>query len=104
MVFFAVSHFAKFPAIFVNGNINARSYCDNILAPTIASINEAFADINWIWQQDSATPHSAHITQVYLSQNTPRFIASQQWPPNSPYITVMVYYIFGRLKQKVYSH
>ena len=38
----------------------------------------------FVFQQDSALAHRARETFQLLQQETPEFISSDPWPPNSP--------------------
>lgn len=106
MVFFALSYETKFPPIFVNqgDTVNADYYIQNILTPTFASIEEHFAGRRWVFQQDSAPPHRAIVTQNFVRNNVPDFIATDQWPPNSSDLAVLDYGIFADLKDLIYQH
>jgi len=53
---------------------------DSSLFPKSRSISEHFT-----LQQDNAPAHRAYETVVFLSRNTPDYIAPWLWPPNSPH-------------------
>ena len=60
-------------------------YCRDVvlmqqMLPSIRSI----ASDAYIFQQDSALAHRARQTVELLPRETPKFIASDLWPPNSP--------------------
>jgi len=68
------------------------------LLPTIRSIAGDF----FTFQQDNAPAHRAGDTVELLSRNTPDFISSLLWPPNSPDLNPVDYEVWGVLQQRVY--
>ncbi len=74
------------PPIFVKKGIkiDANAYVD-ILWHKIKSWVEAnFAPGTFVWQQDSASAHTACTVQDYLHQLGWEFWEKGDWPPNSP--------------------
>ncbi len=65
-------------------------------------------DVTKMWfQQDGATPHTATIV-VDLLQKTfgDRFISfrtNNEWPPHSPDLSPLDFYLWGYLKDRVYK-
>jgi len=58
--------------------------------------------VNWyIFQQDSAPAHRARATVEFLEKETPQFISTLLWPPNSPDLNMVDYSIWSIL-QEVY--
>jgi len=53
------------------------------------------------FQQDNAPAHRAGDTMEFLSRNTPDFISSLLWPPNSPDLNPVDYEVWGVLQQCV---
>ena len=48
---------------------------------------------DYVFQQDGASVHTANVAQQYCVENFPSFIPKQDWPPNSPDLTVLDYFI-----------
>lgn len=66
--------------VFVDGNLTAQRYCDEILAPVVVP----FFDVNrrvTLLQQDNARCHSARLTTEFLQQAN---IEVLPWPALSP--------------------
>ena len=60
-----------------------------------------FGESPRVFQQDSASPHKANITQTWLAQNVPSYVSRNEWPPNSPDLNPCDYYLWGRLEDLV---
>ena len=61
-------------------------------------------DDNYIFQQDSAPSLRCRLAQQFLQANTPGFIhsdLSDTWPPNSPDLNPLDYYVWNALKELV---
>lgn len=57
-------------------------------------------------QLDGAPAHFARIVRDYLNENYPRWIGRGgpiAWPPRSPDLTPLDFYLWGYIKQKVYA-
>lgn len=99
---------------FFEGALTGERYLEFLrdeLVPALAVLypNDGDPDLpnNTIWfQQDGAPPHFAVIVRQYLNQ----VFANQwigrrgtiEWPPRSPDLTPLDYYLWGYLKSKVY--
>ena len=79
--------------------INGAYYRDVLLGqhllPAIRSVAGDFFTYN-------APAHRAGDTVEFLSCNTPDFISSLPWPPNSPDLNPVDYEVGGVLQQRVY--
>lgn len=99
---------------FFEGTVNGDVYLDfltNFLVPTLKI---RFPDVNnpneidrSIWyQQDGAPPHYSCTVRNYLNEVFPnRWIGRRgtiEWPPRSPDLTPLDYFLWGYLKSKVY--
>jgi len=62
--------------------------------------------VRTLFQQDSApgssTPRRARATVELLRQETPNFLASKLWPPNSPDLSPVDYEIWAVMQHRVY--
>ena len=60
------------------------------------------------FQQDGATLHTANITLEWLDQRFPDRLISRrrdsEWPPHSPDLNLLDFYLWGLLKDKVYQN
>ena len=56
--------------------------------------------INFIFQQDGAPAHTAQRTQDFLLVSCPDFIKKDEWPPNSPDLNPLDYYVWGEMMQR----
>lgn len=94
--------------IFYRGNLTAALYhgfLENEIEQLLQNIPlHEYANI--VWQQDGATPHSTVMVRNYLNTNYPVWIGKNgpiSWPPNSPDLTLMDTFLWGYLKNKIYS-
>ena len=58
---------------------------------------------NFIFQQDGAPAHAAQQTQDFLQRYTPDFIIKDEWPPNSPDLNPLDYYVWGDMLERYNS-
>lgn len=62
--------------------------------------------INTVWQQDGAPPHNSREVQTYLNEKYGiRWIGTNgpiRWPPRSPDITPLDFFIWGHVKNLIY--
>ena len=58
------------------------------------------------FQHDNATPHTANATLDYLESKfqKEKIISKSLWPPRSPDITPLDFFVFGFLKSKVFQN
>lgn len=58
-----------------------------------------------IFQQDGAPAHSSNVVRDFLTEQYPRWIGRTgpiPWPPRSPDLTPLDFFVWGFLKQEVY--
>jgi len=58
---------------------------------------------DFVFQQDSAPAHCARATVEVLCQETPDFLASNHWPPNSPDLNPVDYEIWAVMQRRAYT-
>ncbi|XP_025411199.1 uncharacterized protein LOC112684096 [Sipha flava] len=72
------------------------------------SIRHVSREINISFQQDGAPAHNANIVRNLLNEYFPnRWIGTYgaiQWPPRSPDLTPLDYFLWGHLKTVVYAN
>lgn len=82
-----------------------RRMLNDYLFPTLRE-HPAFTSQTW-FQQDGATPHTARETMALLRDFFPSKLISRfgdiPWPPRSPDLTPMDFFLWGYLKSKVYE-
>jgi inhibitor of nuclear factor kappa-B kinase subunit alpha len=102
MVWGGVSHNGKLPLIFIDKGvkINKEVYRKEILDGHLkVEAPRLYPRGDWIFQQDSAPAHKAKVTQAWCSANCPDFIKTSEWPPSSPDLNPLDYYVWGKLKR-----
>lgn len=99
---------------FIEGPLNSDKYLDllehNIIPALVAlypNNNNPQIPNNSLWyQQDGAPPHYSRVVRDYLDATFPnRWIGRRgtiEWPPRSPDLTPLDYFLWGYLKSKVY--
>lgn len=94
---------------FYDGTLNGRRYLEflmNELSIMLEDIPLATRN-NLIFQQDGAPAHNAIVVRNYLNENFEnRWIGTYgiiQWPPRSPDLTPLDYFLWGHLKTVVYA-
>jgi transposase len=103
MVSLGASSRHKTSVIFVErgAKINASYYQREILSPMLAEIQEL--NPNFVFQQDGAPAHTAKTTVAFLTETCDEnFIKPNQWPPSSPDLNPIDYFVWAALQEKVY--
>jgi len=49
----------------------------------------------YVFQQDGAPAHTSHLVQNWLSDHVDMFWSKDFWPPNSPDLNPLDYYVWG---------
>src|SRR6218665_1608951 len=106
MVSAGVSMQGKTCIIFIDPQrtkVNGEHYVGLLRDKLIPECRRLYPDDNYIFQQDSAPSHRCRLAQQFLQANTPDFIHSDAWPPNSPDLNPLDYYVWNALKELVYA-
>jgi inhibitor of nuclear factor kappa-B kinase subunit alpha len=106
MVAVGISMKGKSRIIFVphGQSISADYYCDHMLSNGfLPDCQRIFGNWNYTFQQDSASSHRAQRTITFLRQNVPDLISPDEWPPKSPDLNPVDYFVWGVLQKEVYS-
>ena len=90
--------------IFFTETVTSERYCKEILSAFIDQLTEEERSTGY-FQQDGATAHTANISLHFLNEIFPnRIISKGIWPPRSPDLSVLDFYLWGATKQKVYRN
>lgn len=98
MVLGVVSHEGHImpPHFFPQGlRVCAKDYIDVLETVVLPWIKQIAQGRPFIFQQDSAPSHTAGITQEWMSNNFHDFVGPNVWPPNSPDLNPLDYYVWG---------
>ena len=74
--------------------INAPYYTGELLPLLIEDCQQLMGD-NFIFQQDGAPAHTAHLAQDWLESHCQDFIRKDAWPPNSPDLNPLDFCVWG---------
>lgn len=99
----------KVGPFFIEGNLNGEKYETMLREEIVPAIqlltNNQINDI--YFQQDGAPPHYSRTVRQYLDEVFPdQWIGRRgtiEWPPRSPDLTPLDYFLWGYLKSKVYT-
>lgn len=103
MVWMGFTMHHKLSPIFVpaGAKVNAQVYQTEILNSALPELRDK--EPNFILQQDGAPAHRAHSTLEYLTSSNTRFIEPALWPPNSPDLNPLDYFLWSALEHEVYK-
>lgn len=95
--------------IFIDGNLNARKYLENLRQQIIPAVQALQINFDEIWfQQDGCSAHNARVVQAFLQNTFPNRVISTrgtiQWPPRSPDLAPNDFFLWGHVKEKIYQH
>ena len=85
--------------MFFRNTLDSRTYVNGILTIFIKELTDTERDFAFL-QKDSATARIADIERVFNE----RIISRDLWPARSPDMTPLNFYLWGRLKNAVYTH
>lgn len=93
---------------FFEENLTGPRYLEFLQGYLLPQLNQLFPNRNDLWfQQDGAPPHYAVDVRTYLNNVfRGRWIGrrgSIEWPPRSPDLTPLDFFLWGYLKSKVYQ-
>ncbi|EFN86088.1 Transposable element Tcb2 transposase, partial [Harpegnathos saltator] len=93
------------PHFFCQGlRVNAAAYIEvleTVVKPWIDSVR---GDRPYIFQQDSAPSHKAMMTQDWMTENFYDHITPKLWPPSSPDLNPLDYYVWGVVGRETNKH
>jgi transposase len=79
--------------------INAQHYTSQLL-PLLTEDCRHLLNDEFVFQQDGAPAHTSKQTQDWLQQNCPEFIGKEEWPPNSPDLNPLDYFVWSAMLEK----
>lgn len=89
--------------------VTAARYCqllNTFLRPELRRLQVDLENV--FFQQDGATPHTARVSMQVLRDMFPERLISRfgdiPWPPRSPDLSTCDFFLWGYLKDRVYSH
>ncbi len=89
--------------IFFRHSINAENYWNELILPFLNELTRQERQHGY-FQQDGAPPHTANANLKRLSEVFPnRVISAGLWPPRSPDLSPLDFYLWGATKEKVYK-
>jgi hypothetical protein len=71
--------------------------------PFIAQLKEDESNKAY-FQQDGATPHTAHMSMALLDEFAGGVISKTIWRPRSPDLSLPDFFLWGAMKNSVYSN
>ena len=79
--------------------VNVANYKKDVLVKIVLLNQSMFKGGPWTFMQQCT--HKAKTTHSWLASHVPDFITSQEWPPYTPDLNHMDYYVWGRLESLV---
>ena len=87
------------PHIFeVSLKVNTKGYLDVLKSVVIPWCNQVAGCRPWVRQQDSAPAHKSKETQAWLQKEGYDFVPFSHWPPSSPDLNPLDYFIWSYVK------
>lgn len=94
-------------SIFFEATVTGQVYKNLLQESVLPCIREYYGDEEFIYQQDGAPPHYHRDVRSYLNEILPnRWIGRRgfvEFPPRSPDLTPLDFFLWGYLKDKVYA-
>ena len=106
MVSTAVSKMGTTELIFVvpGMKVNGHYYCDVLLSQQMLAATQACCKRYVCLSTRQCCISSFEDTIKQLQQEAPDFIGPDLWPPNSPYLNLVDYKVWGVMQQRVYEY
>lgn len=103
MVWAAITTSGKFDIVFLDSErLTGKKYREKVLSKHVKGrAAEHFGGKEWTFQQDGAPCHREKSVQSWLEINVPSFIRAAEWPPYSPDLNPLDYYLWGRMESLV---
>ena len=75
--------------------LKSNAYMELLITVVKPWITSAANGRPYVWQQDSAPCHTSRKCKKWLSANLNDYTIPNVWPPNSPDLNPMDYYVWG---------
>ncbi|KAI6655713.1 hypothetical protein LOD99_1855 [Oopsacas minuta] len=69
----------------------------------VKGLSIMFSGQPFVFQQEGALAHTANTTQDWLKHNIPNFIHKDEWPPYSPDLNPIDYFVWSIFENKACS-
>ncbi len=91
-----------FPPYWTKGILETKQYKNLIAHKVFPALDPTYGVGNWIWTQDGAPCHMSKATQRYLERRleSEGFWSKECWPPNSPNLNPLDFYVWGAVESK----
>ena len=87
------------PHIFeVSLKVNTKVYLDVLKSVVIPWCNQEASGRPWVWQQDLVPAHKSKETQAWLQKECYNFVPFSHWPPSSPDLNPLDYFVWSYVK------
>lgn len=89
------------PFFFRQGlRVNAASYTEVLETVVKPWMDGVARGRPYVFQQDSAPSHTAHTTQEWMATNFHDHVTPNMWPPSSPDVNPLDYYVWGVVERE----
>lgn len=93
------------PHFFVKGEtVNAKTYLKVLQEVVKPWIEEVAGGRPYVFQQDSAPAHTAHVVVNWMQDNLDMVWTSKFWPPSSPDQNPLDYFVWGEVERVSNKH
>ncbi len=79
--------------------VNKEVYLNVLQTVVKPWMDETAGETPYVFQQDGTPAHTSHLVQNWLSDNLDLFWTKHFWPPNSPDLNPLDYYVWGVLER-----
>ena len=83
--------------------MNSNYYTEQLLPRLIDDCRQLMND-DFLFQQDGAPAHTLKQAQDWLEHHSPEFVNNDKWPPNSPDLNPLDFFIWGVMLDKYDKH
>lgn len=107
MVWRGICKRGKLPLVFIEKGVkvNAIYYKTEVLEKVVKPyVQEMFGDDHYVFQQDGAPSHTANLVQDWCRENLTDFLDKLEWPPSSPDLNPLDYFVWSYMLSKVNDH
>ena len=77
----------------VGSKVHTKEYLNVLKSVMIPWCNQVAGGRPWVWQQDSAPAHKSKETQAWLQKECYDFVPFCHWPPSSPDLNPLDYFV-----------